>query len=115
MTKQEEIREGFAAHLLSYMIPHYKNSPELSGMVINELFNYLHSQGVVIKVAEISDDLARTASETPKYFAYGKDMAFISTERTFHIYEAFKKAGYAAVEPLIQEVKNDSVNRQDGA
>ena len=75
----------------------------LAYKVAKAIMSKLHSQGVVIKVAEISDDLAQTASETPKYFAQGKDMAFISTERTFHIYEAFKKAGYVAVEPLIKE------------
>ncbi len=49
MTKQEEIREGFAAHLLSYMIPHYKNNPELVKLIIDELFAFFHSQDVVIR------------------------------------------------------------------
>jgi len=56
MTKQEKIKEGIAARLLAYMIPHYKNNPELAEMVFDELLKYLHDNNVVIKVAYTRQD-----------------------------------------------------------
>ncbi len=107
MTKQEKVREGIA----KLTEDRFRFPAEEAGLVWDKNFNYmlasdilsyLHSQGIVIKVAEISDDLAQTASESPKYFAQGKDMALISTERTFHIFKNFKDMGYVAVDSLIE-------------
>ena len=55
---------------------------------------------MVFRVAEISDDLAKTASESPRYFARGKDMALLSSERAFPIFKGFKEMGYVAVEEI---------------
>ena len=97
MTKQEEIREGIARRLP--IVGTGKPDWVLAGI----LLNYLHSKGVVIKVGEISDDLAQTASESPKYFAQGNGIALVSSEKTFHIFEAFKGMNFAAVERLVEE------------
>ncbi len=66
------------------------------------LMERLDKLGVVIQVGEISDDLAQTASESPKYYAVGKDRAFISSERTAHVFKNFKDMNYVAVERLIE-------------
>ncbi|KKM05816.1 hypothetical protein LCGC14_1750220, partial [marine sediment metagenome] len=64
------------------------------------IMNYLHSQGVVIKVAEISDDVAQTASDGETRTAIGRGMTLVSTSRSVDIFRSFKDMGYVAVEPL---------------
>lgn len=131
MTKQEKIREGMAerAHLtwqrwMAYMFTHldeehserwkrqastaYKDlseeEKESDRSIADEHFRYLHSQGVVIKVGGISEDLAETASQCETYYA---DRVGMSWERDNYVFRAFKEAGYVAVEPLIREVKDE--------
>ena len=97
MATREEIREGI---LQRYACRGKLLSAE---EFTDSLLSYLHSQDVVIKVGEISENLAWAASESPKYFARGKDIALVSTERTFHTFKEFKDMGYVAVIPLIGE------------
>ncbi len=96
MTKQEEIIEGVILIL---------QSVSLGELTEYEAIIKLHELGVVIKVWEISDDLAQTAFESPKYFAWGKGRALVSSESTFHIFKDFKDMGYVATMPLIEEEK----------
>ncbi len=70
MNKQEEIREGVARNIAGPLLDW-----ELTLKIADQVLQYLHSQGVVIKV-----------------------------ER--EIYEGYQeavRAGYVAVEPLIEE------------
>ncbi len=117
MTEQDIIREGIAQWLYcqyrerrvgeNWTFDWEKVSEEIKDKFrehAKNLAHYLHSQGVVIKVGGISDDLAETASQSPTYYAHGVG---ISWERSNYIFKAFKDAGYVAVEPLIEEAKND--------
>ena len=122
MTKQDIIREGIgkildigngdsgAAFLWCgcYEGDLGGEYPKAREMALDNILSYLHSQGVVIKVDEVSNDLAQTASESPRYIARGKDpagvkMALVSIEKTAHVFKGFKDMGYAAVEPLVEE------------
>lgn len=124
MTKQEEIREGILESIIQHdprtclkVYNRVLSQAEIEaaydsegkvitewGKIVDQILKKLHSQDVGIKVGEISDDLAQTASEAPRYLARGKDMALISTERTFHIFKSFKDMDYVATEPLIEEI-----------
>ena len=88
MTKQEEIREGVYKQIRSDVVGHSRTSYLAEGII-----NYLHSQGVVIKVDR----------ELPDNEVWHK------VEREFEAYCAGRndmlKAGYVAVEPLIKEEK----------
>ena len=87
MTRREEIRKG---------IEQYTNYPAA-------LWAYLHENGVVLKVGEITENLAQTASQSNTYAAAGQETFMLSSERTSHIFKAFKDMGYVAVKPLIKE------------
>ena len=91
MTKQEEIREGIKEILL----PSGKESvitPYMSGIVSQLIMEYLHSQGVVIKVERELPDCPGRVVADPEHLMLYKQMQ-----------EGFIKAGYAiAVEPLVK-------------
>ncbi len=105
MTKQEEIREG--------LIEICRERTSGAGKVLaGEILDYLHSQGVVIKVdRELPDDVLIDFSSNME--SAGKK--FIDTEITYDAYveltnklalEADKKltlAGYGAVESLVEK------------
>lgn len=98
ITKQEEIVKRIDAILVdghSWLIPYYRPTS-----IRNQILQYLQSQGVVFKVEEISDNLAQTASQIETYYA---DKVGISSERTNHVFKAFKEAGYVEAVPLIEE------------
>ena len=79
MTKQEEIREGFEDWLMGSQHREW-DAKTLSGMALE----YLHSQGVVLKVdRELPEDWYND---------------FLDKKR---IEKVFEQAGYVAVEPLI--------------
>ena len=111
MSKQEKIGEGIA-HLIADACYRYfderikANSETDYYMNFNALLeakdflNYLHENDVVIKVGEISDDLAQTASQGETRSAYGVGLSW---ERNVDLFRAFKEAGYVAVEKLIKE------------
>ena len=67
---------------------------------VDFLLEYMSEQGVVLKVGEISDNIAQTTSQPETYYA---DKVGMSWERTYHVFKAFKEAGYVAVESLIEE------------
>ena len=98
MIKQEEIRKEVWKFIHEYDTA--KGDPAVDWAFI--LLYRLSERGVVIKVSEISEDLAQTAAELPQYFARGKNMALISTGKTAHVFKEFKDMGYVAVEPLVQ-------------
>ena len=87
MATREEIREGILRLI------HLKNGNQTiiedDVELCNEIFQYLHSQGVVIKVER----------ELPKDedYDYYEDEAFDDGQRSM------VEAGYVAVEPLIKE------------
>jgi len=87
MIKQEEVREGIEEILKDHFFP-YTSATE-------EIIEYLHSQGVVIKVDR----------ELPKRTWY-KDWGGESGEDSYKL-ALEDMAGYVAVEPLIKEQKNE--------
>ncbi len=95
MTKQEAIIKGLMVWMGAYGV---KEADMVRAGI--ELFNYLDSQGVVVKVE-------RELPEDPHNFT--------DRERRLHFYEctpschaaeheALKEAGYAPVEPLVVSV-----------
>ncbi len=109
MCKREEIRKVIDTYTDdSCLFPDRSCNALGSGYCSSDTESYkclmerLDKLGVVIQVGEISDDLIQTASESPKYFAQGNGIALVSSEKTFHIFEAFKGMGYVAVERLIE-------------
>ena len=82
MTKQEEIREGIAEDIYCAT----GNEKEWCLRFTEQLFRYLHSQGVVIKVDRGSDDI-----QLP-----------ILKETWEGMVEDMKELGYVAVEPLMK-------------
>lgn len=99
MTKQEETREGIKRISCRWceQLPYCEEScgvPELDLAKLSEL-------GVVIKVGEVSENMAQTASEGDKYLAAGNGMFLMSSERTSHIFKNFRDMGYVAVVPLV--------------
>ena len=85
MTKQEEIREG----VYKIIFNNFGQRPE---MLKARLLEYLHSQGVVVKVDR----------ELPQYWFDRGVNGY--TERHYMavgIKECVEEAGYVAVEPLI--------------
>ena len=120
MTKQEKIREGLAekAHLIwqrwmAYMLTHLDEehierwkrqanmaySDLLDGEkvsdqnIADEYSKYLHSQGVVIKVER----------ELPKYVVGINATSEGAKMMAIEVQEDMLKAGYIAVEPLINK------------
>ena len=84
-TKQEEIREG-VKRLVEWAVETSK--PDRA---IKDIIQYLHSQGVVLKVER----------KLPKNDWTNEDM-----KRAWDIAQKFMlKAGYVAVEPLFEEEK----------
>ena len=83
MTKQEEIREGAIISLMDYKGFH-KGPTEY---IIDYVFKYLHSRGVVIKVKR----------ELPELSWRQKNL-----EDGVEVQQDMLKAGYIAVEPLIK-------------
>ena len=100
MSKQEEIKEGLHDALKGDN-PTVVGEPCPYCRDTEVALNYLYSQDVMIKVGEISDNLAQTASEGEKYFAQGGNIVMISTPKTVDTFKSFKEAGYVAVIPLI--------------
>ena len=86
MTKQEEIREGLRAKLFELGVTN-------KGFVIRQILEYLHSQGVVLKVdRELPFPMCTVRMNDPRY----QDGAMI------HAQKLMLEAGYVAVEPLIK-------------
>ena len=101
MTKQDKIREVLAEFCrvmrVEGRLRHY--TPQSDA---DDILEFLHSQGVVIKVAR---DLPLAKWEEVKGTAvevdtdtWGKMLAMVAV-----IYDRAFKAGYVAVEPLIKE------------
>jgi len=113
-TKQEEIREDIKGCLATTHLKlceadsradttacgGHSEYPDIYEQGSIDIMKVLHSQDVVIKVEEISDNLAQTASQIETYYA---DKVGISSERTNHVFKAFKEAGYVEAVPLIEE------------
>ena len=110
MTKQEKIREGVA----SLTRDRFKQPAENAGLDWDENFNhylasdilsYLHSQGVVIKVdrelPEIGIISGQYVSEIDKSDRYWFERPQLAAYRKSQ--QDMLGAGYAAVEPLIEE------------
>lgn len=101
MTKQEEIQR----YLEDVLNKAWRLGKEGKGIDLTKeakaSMNQLSLWGVVLKVGEISDDIAETAAQGETRTAY---KVGISWERNVHMYRIFKEAGYEAVEPLIKEV-----------
>ena len=97
MTKQEEIKGEIYRILYDVACSPY---PERGGLLENrasQILAYLHSQGVVIKVER---------ELPPRYFANRKKMPWVSDyDVEKNTQEEMLKAGYVAVEPLIEESK----------
>lgn len=100
MTKQEEIREGIGKIVSDTVKLHsiragnqavfvYTGDKPLQDLILE----YLHSQGVVIKVD-------KEFPESLTVYGYGEEkyLRMVSPQE-------LKEAGYVAVEPLIKEVK----------
>ena len=99
MTKQQDIREGLAAHLLPYMIPHYKNNHDLADSVFDEVLTYLASQGAVLKVEkELPKMLLSDDSDEDNIRLYNGNLPTWATDPII-------EAGWSATEPLIDEEK----------
>ena len=97
---KEQIRKGLKIIILMNVEVNALGDIVFKVDGLDNVWAYLHSQGVVIKVGGISEDLAQTASQPETYYA---DKVGMSWERDNHIFKAFKQAGYVAVEPLLKE------------
>ncbi len=88
MATREEIREG----IFKVLFP-YSNADHYTGDgTVQKVLDYLHSEGVVIKVdRELPEDLDVWKETRRGGYFIGS--------------EALEEAGYVAVEPLIEEVK----------
>lgn len=106
-TKQEEIREG-AEELISDCVYGLRKAPMSSADIATELFNYLDSVGVVIKVERElpSNPHKVTVDDANKSYPDG-------IPKGYHILQEAGRnegyddalrvmAGYCAVEPLIE-------------
>ena len=111
MTKQEEIREGIARIGLGGINPLKNALPNEYGYKIaDDILSYLHSQGVVIKVKR---ELPYTIPVLPKFLKRGiiTDDDLLEYARVTEVLNRMEyiKAGYVAVEPLIEEVKDNGL------
>ena len=115
MTEQQRIQEGIASLIIHLYGGHedirgtsdlYDETQQKALLSARskarEIMKYEASQGVVLKVAEISEDLAQTAAQFPTYFAPGVGMSW---ERDFNLFKQLKAANYVATRPLIEEKK----------
>ena len=107
MATREEIEKALARELRDLKHKSYD-----SLQAAQWILGILSSQGVVIKVdRELPDNPYKRKPRVEGYdLDYRQDLDIAS----FFTQRAMLEAGYVAVEPLIKEVKNDSVNRQDG-
>ncbi len=107
-TKQEEIREGLAKRRyydgmigIGSGIPQWEDRTEAERehfrAKIDDDFNYLHSQGVVIKVDRELPKLKSLTGDA----SLKEKLAFLQGVEALR--EEVIKAGYEAVEPLIEE------------
>ncbi len=123
--KQEKIREGMAEYLWENRVGETTASdwadtwvelPEMNKEGYREdagaFMIYLHSQGVVIKVdRELPLDEYHMASQFPKIFNGRLDIVDYSEKKHEYLSNAkpimngMCKAGYVAVEPLIEDGK----------
>ena len=101
MSRQDEIRGEVFRHLNDVFCDGVTFNVDDFWKATDNLLQYLHSQGVVVKVGEISEDVAQTASDSVKYFAQGGGIAMMLTPKSVDVFKAFKDAGFVAVEPLI--------------
>ena len=93
MTKQEEIREGVEKFVSeAYWYEGKKNVVE---SITNELLQYLHSQGVVLKVKRDLPECPYIKTRYPERKAWGWSR------------NALLDAGYVAVIPLIEDIKSE--------
>ena len=97
MSRQVEIRNG-----IEKIVAFCDSEPDICA---GEIIMYLEKMGVVIKVGEIRE-LERAAADSEAYVADGVG---VSWERSAPIFGEFKRAGYAAVEPLILTTKSRSI------
>ena len=106
MSKQEEIREGrskITNKWRNYWQGQWSTDMSMSHFTLeSEILNYLHSQGVVIKVErEITESPTQLEMDIHQpLIKYLNDKANLF-EVTEEINEIYNKAGYVAVEPLI--------------
>jgi len=91
MTKQEEIRGGIEK------IRREALGNDCSGYLTDAILNYLHSQGVVIKVERELPILAKWQIEL--HYPWLKEYQIIAAKQA----EFMFNTGYVAVEPLIKE------------
>lgn len=105
MTKQEEIRKGLATKLraMSYLVycdcKECKNREQLA---VDEIFSYLHSQGVVIKVEGLPNKRKLKAQYEEEFGKGSTNMSFDTWYSAKFMFGDFE-AGYVAVETLIKE------------
>ena len=98
MDKRSEIMEGF----IQFLMLDGLSRKEAEWRAYKQI-SFLAGLDVVIKVGEISEDLAQTASQPETFMAFTKDSAIVSTDKTNYIVKWFKNTGYVTVEPLIKE------------
>ena len=86
MTKQEEIKKGL------YQLARETKTSCIYGDIIEDILNYLHSQGCVLKVDRELPNIATCED-------YALCREFCHTIEQLNML----KAGYVAIEPLIKE------------
>ena len=94
MTKQEEIREGIASYIRLYN----GTSTTASEFTSKAILEYLHSQGVVLKVD-------KELPINPYRFNVHLDAGIydgLYREKYFEAQQGMVNAGFTAVEPLIE-------------
>ncbi len=97
--KQEEIREGIK-HILEDKDAHFVSN----WVVIDNIFNYLHSQGVVIGVdRELPDNPTEVTPYLGLTVAEAREKNLENNCFVKVIQAHMLKAGYVAVEPLVKE------------
>ena len=110
MTKQEEIRSGIEKFVSEAYW--YEGEKNIVTDITKQLISYLHSQGVVIKVDKKLPDTylgwRKLEKKTKKMPDYGGGMFEdnVASVQDSHTKKVIRKAGYVAVEPLI-EVENE--------
>ena len=100
MTKQEEIGEGMATSLAEYFGDPTINYDGLRAHIIQ----YLHSQGVVIKVEKELPKCEITEGQVESYrgtIEYG--LSWCGRSAYLAAQNEMLKAGYVAVEPLVKD------------
>ena len=96
-TKQEGIREGIKDIFSGWGIGNW----DIDHSAIDDLLNYLDSQGVVLKVErELPDEDTSDIKQL-----LGVEDEYNCLFYYFKAQETMLKAGYTAVEPLVKEVK----------